>query len=206
VQAVAHCLGECFGGCDALERLAAIGALAVLQQGAQQQRVAAGDVVALGGEPGRGGGREVAGQHGGGALGGQHAHLDPGAVRLAQQVGVEGQLLLTQPGGLGQHDQYPCLAYPSGQVEQELQGVVVGVVHIVDGDDDGPLPGELQQRPGGEGHRAHSGVRRRLVGCLVQQPYRVGTHLRRYRGVVKNLSQDTERQRALGPRAGGVEE
>lgn len=125
----------------------AAGPFLVADQAVHEQGVAAGEGVRLGGVPLGGGGAEAGAQHLGDEFGAEQVEPDVLVVRLAGEFDLEQRV--DRGHGLaraedGEHAGAPGAA---DQVEQELQGLRVGVLPVVDGDQDGGAFGQAADQP-----------------------------------------------------------
>ncbi|GAA3062593.1 hypothetical protein GCM10020000_52390 [Streptomyces olivoverticillatus] len=113
------------------------GAAPVVDEGAQQQRVAAARVVELCDElfvVGRG---AAAGEDGGDGGRSERFQAQPGEVRVAQEFGAQDGVVAALVHGLGEEEEHACPAGAAGEVQQVAAGEVVDEVEVVDADHHG---------------------------------------------------------------------
>jgi hypothetical protein len=205
VQAGDHRVGVVLAG----RRLGAGGTVGkglpvVLQQTAEQQRVAAAEVV-----PGRAEAFGVVRADGVGGqraypVGGEHRQHDPGAVRRSpQRLQLERGLVGAVVLALREQRQHRRETHPPGQIGQADDRRAVGPVDLVNRDDQRITLRQLDQDGAERVHDLRVDLLLSGVGAdtLVQQVHRALPLLGDQRRVQQQLAYDAERQVALGVRA-----
>ncbi len=202
VQAVEQCLVVGLGPDDLQGGALGFGGGPVVRrQRAQQQRVAAGDLVEFAAEPGDGGWGQLTGHQLLGAGAGEQLEPDAAEVGLLGEFGAVAGRAVPAPGRVREHHQHPLVADAAGHVQQELQGLLVAVVDVVDGDDQEAVTGGSQQRHGQLGDRLRHRGRLQGRGLRPQQPVRLGARGGRQRRMGHEAPEDPEGDAVLA--AGG---
>ncbi|MCZ7417891.1 hypothetical protein O3441_25930 [Streptomyces sp. WMMC897] len=105
----------------------------------------------------------------------QRFEADPGDVRLAEELGPEVRVLGAQHRRLGQEDHDLLVPQPPYRVQEAPQGGGVGMVDVVDRDDERQRPGEVEQGGeqavgGGGGGRRREAGRGRVERVVLGSP------------------------------------